>query len=141
MLWNMCTYHAECPDRLQSDSEVNTQHMIKINHNIPYRIVITPSSFHFFYSPNIDPIYIYIYINTWSKPWVTFDTFRTKWRHALLQNTETLHSHGFGGLGSQDIPRGSIYTTIREFGPKIPHYRRNYGPNSLMVIYVDPLGS
>ena len=37
-------------------------------------------------------------------------------------------------------PRGSIYTTIRELGPKIPYCRRNYGPNSLMVIYVDPLG-
>ena len=24
--------------------------------------------------------------------------------------------------------------------PKIPYYRRNYGPNSLMVVYVDPLG-
>ena len=33
--------------------------------------------------------------------------------------------------GSRDdfrtIPRGSIYTTIRELGPKIPYYRRNYG--------------
>ena len=26
------------------------------------------------------------------------------------------------------IPRGSTYTTIRELGPKIPYYRRNYGP-------------
>ena len=24
-------------------------------------------------------------------------------------------------------PRGSIYTTIRELGPKMPYYRRNYG--------------
>ena len=33
-----------------------------------------------------------------------------------------------------------MYTTIGELGPKIPYYRRNYGPNSLMVVYVDPLG-
>ena len=41
-----------------------------------------------------------------------------------------------------ETPRGSVYTTIRELGPKIPYYRRNYGPNSLMVIYmyIDPLG-
>ena len=25
------------------------------------------------------------------------------------------------------FPRGSIYTTIRELGPEIPYYRRNYG--------------
>ena len=25
------------------------------------------------------------------------------------------------------FPRGSIYTTIREVGPEIPYYRRNYG--------------
>ena len=42
---------------------------------------------------------------------------------------------------NEDVnPRGSTYTTIRELGPKIPYYRRNYGPNPLMVIYVDPLG-
>ena len=38
-------------------------------------------------------------------------------------------------------PRGSFYTTIKELGPKISYYRRNYGPNSLMVVYVEPLGS
>ena len=41
---------------------------------------------------------------------------------------------------STRTPRGSIYTTITELGPKIPYYRRNYGPSSLMVVYVDPLG-
>ena len=25
------------------------------------------------------------------------------------------------------LPRGSIHTTIRELGPKIPYYIRNYG--------------
>ena len=25
------------------------------------------------------------------------------------------------------VPRGSIYTTIRELGPKVQYYRRNYG--------------
>ena len=47
---------------------------------------------------------------------------------------------GFRGLG---FPRRSIYTTIKELGPKIPYYRRNYGsqfPTSLMVVYVDALG-
>ena len=39
-------------------------------------------------------------------------------------------------------PRGSIYTTIRELGPKIPYYIEGImGPSSLMVVYVDPLGN
>ena len=39
------------------------------------------------------------------------------------------------------IPRGSIYTTIRELGPQIPPIQGiMVGPNSLMVVYVDPLG-
>ena len=25
------------------------------------------------------------------------------------------------------VPRGSIYTTIKELGPIIPYYRRNHG--------------
>ena len=36
--------------------------------------------------------------------------------------------------------RGSIYTTIRELGPKSLTKERIMGPNSLMVVYVDPLG-
>ena len=28
---------------------------------------------------------------------------------------------------TMDNPKGSTYTTIRELGPKIPYYRRNYG--------------
>ena len=32
-----------------------------------------------------------------------------------------------------------MYTTVRKLGPKILYYRGNYGPNSLMVRYVDPL--
>ena len=39
------------------------------------------------------------------------------------------------------LPRGSICTTIRELGPKIPYYIRNYGsqfPNG--CILVEPLG-
>ena len=28
---------------------------------------------------------------------------------------------------TDEVPRGSIYTTIRELGPEIPYYRRNYG--------------
>ena len=40
-----------------------------------------------------------------------------------------------------EIPEGPyIYITIKELGPKIPYYRRNYGSQSLMVVYVDPLG-
>ena len=36
---------------------------------------------------------------------------------------------GFTGLKlyPRHYPRGSIYTTIGELGPKIPHCRRNYG--------------
>ena len=38
------------------------------------------------------------------------------------------------------IPRGSIYTTIRELGLKYHTIEGIMGPNSLMVVYVDPLG-
>ena len=30
------------------------------------------------------------------------------------------------GLANHVIPRGSIYTTIKELDPNIPYYRRNY---------------
>ena len=40
--------------------------------------------------------------------------------------------------------RGSIYTTVSELGPKILSKCHTIegimGPNSLMVVYVDPLG-
>ena len=35
-------------------------------------------------------------------------------------------------------PRGSTYTTIRELGPIIPSMVLFLGPNSLIVVYMDP---
>ena len=37
-------------------------------------------------------------------------------------------------------PRGSIYTTIMELGPKNHNGDGLLGPNSIMVVYMDPLG-
>ena len=37
-------------------------------------------------------------------------------------------------------PRGSIYTTIMELGPKRPSLSWLWGPNSIIVVYMDPLG-
>ena len=37
-------------------------------------------------------------------------------------------------------PRGSIYTTIMELGPKRPSPLWFWGPNSIIVVYMDPLG-
>ena len=39
-----------------------------------------------------------------------------------------------------DLPRGSIYTTIMELGPKRPSPLWFWGPNPIIVVYVDPLG-
>ena len=38
-------------------------------------------------------------------------------------------------------PRGSIYTTNGELGPKYHTTDGIMGPNSPMVVYVDPLGN
>ena len=38
-------------------------------------------------------------------------------------------------------PRGSIYTTIMELGPKRPSPLWLLGPNSIRVVYMDPLGT
>ena len=38
------------------------------------------------------------------------------------------------------MPRGSIYTAIMELGPKRPSPLWFLGPNSIIVVYVDPLG-
>ena len=37
-------------------------------------------------------------------------------------------------------PRGSIYTTIMELDPKSHNGDGLLGPNSIMVVYVDPVG-
>ena len=37
-------------------------------------------------------------------------------------------------------PRGSIYTTIMELDPKSHNGDGLLGPNSIVVVYVDPLG-
>ena len=38
------------------------------------------------------------------------------------------------------LPRGSIYTTTMELGPKRPSSLWFWGPNSIIVVYMDPLG-
>ena len=38
------------------------------------------------------------------------------------------------------IPRGSIYTTIMELGPQNHNGDGLLGPNSIIVVYMDPLG-
>ena len=40
----------------------------------------------------------------------------------------------------QRIPRGSIYTTIMELGPQNHNGDGLLGPNSIIVVYMDPLG-
>ena len=42
--------------------------------------------------------------------------------------------------GCSEIPRGSIDTTIMESGPKSHNGDGLLGPNSIMVVYMDPLG-
>ena len=37
-------------------------------------------------------------------------------------------------------PRGSMYTTIMELGPKRPSLLWFWGPNSKIVVFMDPLG-
>ena len=39
-----------------------------------------------------------------------------------------------------NYPRGSIYTTIMEFGPQNHNRDGLLVPNSIMVVYMDPLG-
>ena len=39
-----------------------------------------------------------------------------------------------------DIPRGSIYTTIMELGSQNHNRYGLLGPNSIMAVYMDPLG-
>ena len=36
-----------------------------------------------------------------------------------------------------NLPRGSIYTTIMELGPKRPSPLWFWGPNSIIVVYMD----
>ena len=38
------------------------------------------------------------------------------------------------------FPRGSIYTTIMELGPQNHNGDGLLGPNSIIVVYMDPLG-
>ena len=44
------------------------------------------------------------------------------------------------GLKDFKIPRGSINTTIMELGPERPSPLWFWGPNSIIVVYMDPLG-
>ena len=45
--------------------------------------------------------------------------------------------HAFANLAT--IPRGSIYTTTMELSPKRPSPLWSWGPNSIIVVYMDPL--
>ena len=38
------------------------------------------------------------------------------------------------------LPRGSIHTTIMELGPKRPSLLWFWDPNSIIGVYMDPLG-
>ena len=40
-----------------------------------------------------------------------------------------------------NVPRGSIHTTIMGLGPQSHNRDGLLGPNSIMVGYMDPLGS
>ena len=40
----------------------------------------------------------------------------------------------------QCLPRGSIYTTIMELDPQNHNGDGLLGPNSIIVVYMDPLG-
>ena len=52
----------------------------------------------------------------------------------MRRNRVPVQGFGYLGLGrgahegfDKNLPRGSRYTTIRELGPQMPYYRRNYG--------------
>ena len=52
---------------------------------------------------------------------------------------------GTRGLGTSEFleftyPRGSIYTTIMELGPQNQNRDGLLGANSIMAVYMDPLG-
>ena len=74
--------------------------------------------------------------------WLT----RTEIQYVLTQPRSGLRFANMlatpGKIGSQlHSPRGSIYTTIRELGPKIPYYRRNYGSQFPNGCICGPSGS
>ena len=46
----------------------------------------------------------------------------------------------FSGSRMRRNPRGSIYTTIMELGSKSHNKDGLLGPNSIMVVYMNPLG-
>ena len=43
-------------------------------------------------------------------------------------------------FGEFHIPRGSVYTTIMELCPQNHNGDGLLGPNSIIVVYMDPLG-
>ena len=47
---------------------------------------------------------------------------------------------GFDGVQYSINPGGSIYTTIMELDPKNHNGDGLLGPNSIMVVYIHPLG-
>ena len=51
---------------------------------------------------------------------------------------ETQQTRRCGAAGM--LPRGSIYTTILELAPKRPSPLWFWGSNSIIVVYMDPLG-
>ena len=46
----------------------------------------------------------------------------------------------FGCYDLLSVPRGSIYTSIMELGPRNHSGDGLLGPNAIIVVYMDPLG-
>ena len=51
-----------------------------------------------------------------------------------------LRAAGLTALRIYYVPRGSIYTSIMELGPKRPSLLWFWDPNSIIGVYMDPLG-
>ena len=68
-----------------------------------------------------------------STPNMLCQTIPSILRHKRLHDKEEISGHF--------KPRGSIYPTIMELGPKRPSLLWLWGPNSIMVVHMDPLGN
>ena len=51
-----------------------------------------------------------------------------------------LEPEKLSGMLAETLPRGSTYTTIMELGPQSHNMDGLLGPNSIMVLYMEPLG-
>ena len=61
--------------------------------------------------------------------------------HALAGKLRVTPRHHLIGSRTLMNPRGSIYTTIMELGPQNHNGDGLLGPNSITVVYMDPLGT